>query len=521
MARGIGLDFGTTNSALALADADRSVRVVRFAALEGDTESFRSILFCGRAEGRPEVESVAGPGAIPRYLDLEGERRLLQSLKAFLASRLFTSTNLLGRTTTLQEMISRIVRGLLDEAETGQGDLQGTIVVGRPVRFARSRQPGDDDFAQNRLSDALRRAGVESFRFEFEPVAAAYHYEQSLDADELVLIADFGGGTSDFCLLRVGPGVRARGRRSQDILGTEGVAVAGDAFGARLVRNVVAPRLGRGSQQQKLFGQPVPVPAWIYRDLERWHHLSLLRSPRTLGVLHDVLRHAHEPEKIEALLHLVENDLGYSLYQAVEDTKTELSRSPEAWLRFRDPPAVIEERVTRADFESWIAPELDEIAACTDRLLARTGVSPDAVDRIFLTGGSSFVPAVRRIFESRFGTDRIRGGGELVSVARGLGFERPRLLTPWHPALRLPSPGCAPSPSPSPACSAGSVSPCRFPPWARRGRTSRASRSSPSSAKASLARSRRCGSSSPVWPRTTRPPSPCAQTWSCSSESTT
>lgn len=420
MARGIGLDFGTTNSALALADADRNARVVRFAAPDGDTESFRSILFCGRAEGRPEVESVAGPLAIERYLNIEGERRLLQSLKAFLASRLFTSTNLLGRRTTLQEMISRIVRSLLDEAEGQHGSLQGTLVVGRPVRFARSRQPGDDDFASGRLADALRRAGVSELRFEYEPVAAAYHYEQSLAADELVLIADFGGGTSDFCLLRVGPGVRDRRRRAQDILGTEGVAVAGDAFGAKLVRHVVAPRLGRGSEQQKLFGQPVPVPAWIYRDLERWHHLSFLRSPRTLGVLHDVLRHSLDPEKIAALLHLVENDLGYALYQAVEETKTELSRAPEAWLRFQDPPVAIEERVTREDFESWIAEELAEIAACTDRLLARTGVAPDAVDCVFLTGGSSFVPAVRRIFETRFGADRIRGGDELVSVARGL-----------------------------------------------------------------------------------------------------
>lgn len=432
MSRGIGLDFGTTNSALAFAEPDGPVQVARFAAPDADTEAFRSVLFVGRDEGSPQVDSVAGPMAIERYLELEGERRLLQSLKAFLASRLFTSTNLMGRTTTLQDMIARILRGLLDEAEAThgpitpstsiEGDTDGdaTLVVGRPVRFARSKQPEDDDFARGRLGDSLRRAGVTRFQFEYEPVAAAYHYEQSLDVDELVLIADFGGGTSDFCLLRVGPSTRGRPRRPEDMLGTEGVAIAGDAFGAKIVRHAVAPQLGRGSQQQKLFGQPVPVPSWIYQDLERWHHLSFLRSPRTLGVLHDILRHSLDPPKIEALLHLVENDLGYALYRAVERTKTELSQHDESWLRFDDPPATIEERVTRSDFESWIRPELDEIAACVDRLLERTRVAADTVDRVFMTGGSSFVPAVRQIFEDRFGPERIRSGGELISVASGL-----------------------------------------------------------------------------------------------------
>lgn len=420
MSIGIGLDFGTTNSALAIAEPGRNPEIVRFTATGTDTESFRSVLFCGRSDGGAQVESVAGPLAIERYLESESERRLLQSLKAFLASRLFSSTNLLGRTTTLQDMISRIVRGLIDEAESQRGPLEGSLVVGRPVRFARSKQAEDDDFARDRMAEALRMAGLTNFRFEYEPVAAAYHYEQSLDTDELVLIADLGGGTSDFCLLRVGPSLRGGGRRQEDILGTAGVAVAGDAFGARIVRNVVAPRLGLGSLQQKLFGQPVPVPTWIYRDLERWHHLSFLRSPRTLRTLYDILRHSLDVPKIEALVHLVENDLGYQLYRAVEHTKTELSRKDESWLRFDDPPAVIEEHITRVDFEHWIEEELGEIDACAERLLEKTGVDSSTVDRVFMTGGSSFVPAVRRIFEQRFGSDKIRSGGELISVASGL-----------------------------------------------------------------------------------------------------
>jgi hypothetical chaperone protein len=418
--RGIGLDFGTTNSALALAEPGAAASVVRFAATDGDTEAFRSVLFSGRAEGARNAESVAGPLAIERYLEFEGDRRLLQSLKAFLASRLFTSTNLLGRPTTLQDMIARIVRSLREETESQHGPLEGTVVVGRPVRFARSKQTEDDEFARDRLADSLRQAGFSDIRFEYEPVAAAYHYEQSLDADEQVLIADFGGGTSDFCLLRVGPSFRGRARRDDDILATRGVALAGDAFDARIVRNVVAPVLGRGSQHRNMFGELLPVPVWIYKDLERWHHLSFLKSPRTLSLLHEIRDGAEDEAALTSLIHIVEYDLGFHLYRAVERTKRELSQAAESRFVFDDGPAKIDQRVTRADFEAWIAPEIEEIAGCVDALLTDTGTAVESVDRVFMTGGSSFVPAVRGIFADRFGEERLRAGGELISVASGL-----------------------------------------------------------------------------------------------------
>ena len=255
-------------------------------------------------------------------------------------------------------------------------------------------------------------------QFEYEPVAAAYHYEQSLARDELVLIADFGGGTSDFCLLRVGPERRERGRT--EILGTVGVALAGDAFDAKIVRQVVAPRLGKGSRHRTLWGSEIPVPKWIYSDLERWHHLSFLRSHKTLGLLYDVLKGSQEPEKIRALIHLIETDLGFQLYRAVERTKRELSTEPESWILFDHPPAEFEIRVTRVEFEGWIAEELAAIEGCVAQLLSETGTAERDVDRVFMTGGSSFVPAVRKIFETRFGAEKLRGGDELVSVASGL-----------------------------------------------------------------------------------------------------
>ena len=169
-----------------------------------------------------------------------------------------------------------------------------------------------------------------------------------------------------------------------------------------------------------MFGELLPVPVWIYKDLERWHHLSFLKSPRTLSLLHEIRDGAEDEAALTSLIHIVEYDLGFHLYRAVERTKRELSQSAESRFVFDDGPAKIDQRVTRADFEAWIAPEIEEISGCVDALLAETGTSIKSVDRVFMTGGSSFVPAVRGIFADRFGEERLRAGGELISVASGL-----------------------------------------------------------------------------------------------------
>ena len=274
-------------------------------------------------------------------------------------------------------------------------------------------------YALGRLRQALANAGFPDVVFEYEPVAAAFHYESRLTRDELVLIADFGGGTSDFCLMRVGPGVRARGRQRSDILGTEGVALAGDSFDSRIIRHVVAPLLGRGSHYRTQ-GKLMPVPPWLYLRLARWHHMSFLKSRETMSLLDGILRGAEQPARIAALIHLIDRDLGYRLYQAVERAKVALSSSEHSRVVFRDGPLQLDEPLHRADFESWIAPELSAIEQAVEKLLTRTQVRPEQVDSVFVTGGSSLVPAVRRIFANRFGEDRLRSGGELTSVASGL-----------------------------------------------------------------------------------------------------
>ncbi len=419
----VGIDFGTTNSSIAVADRTGGVKLARFTYSDGSTESFRSLLYLHRLResGRVTIQSWSGPAGIDHYLNADEKGRLIQSLKSFLSSRNLKSTEVFGRHFKLEELIARILRDIHKGAESLFSSRMGKVVVGRPVRFVGAESDADDAFALTRLEAALHSAGFEDISFEYEPVGAAYHYESTLDHDELILIGDFGGGTSDFSLLHVGPSIRI-GRVRREVIGNEGIGIAGDSFDAKIIRHLVSPALGAGTMLRS-GDKLLPVPNWVYFKLERWHYLSFLKSSETLDMLKNVAGQALEPEKIRALLYLVNHDLGYHLHRAVQRAKLELSHARKATFRFSDGDVEIDAELTRADFEAWIDEDIREIAERVDRLLRKAGVHMNDVDAVFLTGGSSFVPAVRRIFESRFGAAKIRTGDEFTSVARGLALK--------------------------------------------------------------------------------------------------
>jgi hypothetical chaperone protein len=420
----IGIDFGTTNSAMARADASGSTEVARFTHAGGLVDVYRSILYFEHHQllGSAKTVSWTGPAAIEHYLAAEDKGRLIQSLKSFLSSRTLDATDVYGRRHTIPSLIARILRDLREQTEAQFQTTIRAAVVGRPVRFVGAANDADNTFAEGRLLEALHLAGFEHVSFELEPVAAAHFYESTLDHDELILIGDFGGGTSDFSLIRVGPGFRSDRRNARHLLGNAGVGLAGDAFDARIVRHLVSPALGAGTQMRSL-DKVLPVPIAVYSKLERWHYLSMLRNNRVLAQLDRVRANAEEPRKIEALIHLIKSDLGYQLHRAVQALKYELSHRDAARFRFRDEYIDLDIAVERAQFESWIQEELEQIETCVDGLLASAGVRPSQIEMVFLTGGTSFVPAVRRIFESRFSAERLRTGDEFTSVARGLSLK--------------------------------------------------------------------------------------------------
>ncbi|MBS1124273.1 MAG: hypothetical protein H6Q90_6501, partial [Deltaproteobacteria bacterium] len=244
------------------------------------------------------------------------------------------------------------------------------------------------------------------------PVGAAARYAARLAKDELIVVADFGGGTTDFSVIRVGP------TDAGTVLANGGIGISGDAFDARVIDAVVAPALGRGTTYRDELGGEAPVPAWLYGKLRRWHHLSFLREESTMRLLERVGYGALDPTRFERLIRVVDEELGLVLHRAVEGAKVRLSANESDSVDF---DAIdLDLPVTRSGFDSWIADDLSVIDGVLDDVLARSGVEAGAIDRVFATGGSSLVPAVRGRLAGRFGADKLVGGEELTSVAWGL-----------------------------------------------------------------------------------------------------
>ena len=422
----VGIDFGTSSSALAIADPQGGVRFAEFEVLGAWSPSWRTLLFFDPDEQQIQlpIQYSAGNDAIAAYLETMGEGRLVQSFKTHLTTESLGRTQIAHHAIGLDDMIALFLLRLRQRAEARLGVRIDAATVGRPVHFAGSRSETDDDVAQQRLIAAAQLAGFRDVRVQFEPVAAAYHYERSLARPELALVADFGAGTTDFCLMRVGPTGNEHARE-QDIIATGGVGAAGDDLDAALIEHIVCPALGKGDTYREM-GVERAIPTSYYYKLARWHHLSFLNGTRTRTELERLHRGARHPERIAALMHIIATNQAFHLHKAVERVKVELSTHARSRFQFADGPLQIETEVERAAFERWIEPVIGSIAACLDDTLVRASVGPRDVDCVFMTGGTAFVPAVRRIFEARFGAAKLRSGDELMSIASGLALRAAR-----------------------------------------------------------------------------------------------
>jgi hypothetical chaperone protein len=409
----VGIDFGTSNTAAAVPgpSPDEPARVLSVDPTGDEARLLRSVLFFPEGVN----ETLVGGEAIARYLE-EGEGRFLQSVKSFLPSKTFTRTEIRRRSYGLEELVAVLLRALKAriEAETG-GDI-ASVVLGRPALFHEEAE--QDAKAQERLRQAALLADFPEPRFVIEPIAAALHYEEALTRDEVVLVGDFGAGTSDFTVMRLGPSHRGAPDRRADVLGSSGVYIGGDKFDAAIVEHRLLARFGHGSTYKSML-KALEIPGWMTRKLLAWHELSLLRERSTLEFLRQAAKSSSDPGGVENLIVLTEENLGYHLFRAVEAAKRELSSGERTRVVFSRAGIELDETVTRAEFERWTTPLRDALAATADKAIAQAGgVRPDAV---FLTGGTSRIPSVRRLFAERYGEERLREGDAFTSVAAGLG----------------------------------------------------------------------------------------------------
>lgn len=411
----IGIDFGTTNTVVAIAKPGEAVRTVTFHDDSEQSDIYRSVLcFEQLAAGRFEVEASAGMKAISTYLTSTYETRFIQSFKSHVASAIFDETRIFGRGYKFEDLLSTFFRAAIRDADGQLADLGGRVVSGRPVAFVGAAP--DEALAVHRYGEAYRRIGVRDPAYVYEPVGAAYYYAQRLKSDALVLVCDFGGGTSDFSLIRF----ERRGTRvGATPIGHAGLAVAGDNFDYRIIDAVVSPRLGKGTQFRSI-DKILPIPQHYHARFARWHQLAMLKTPEHIRELERLQRTSLSPDKIAAFLDIIRNDWGFNIYRAVSDTKIRLSSASTATFLLRLGKLDIEQEISRRDFEGWIADDIARIAQTVDQLLQTEGVSVEEIDSVFLTGGSSFIPAVRDVFETRFGAHRLADGENFQSVAFGL-----------------------------------------------------------------------------------------------------
>ena len=413
----LGLDFGTTNTVAAVTNAEGKPEVLSYH-LDDDIQStFRSVLCFFQTRLRPGVSEnriEAGPWAIKRFAEDPQDCRFLQSFKTFAASKAFVDTIVQGKRYKFEDLLSTFLHKMESHAGDKLQPRPKRLVIGRPVTFA----GGDPDeaLAIRRYQAGLADVGFDSVDFVYEPVAAAFFYAQRLTTSATILVADFGGGTSDFSIIRF---ERANDKLTAIPLGASGVGIAGDTFDYRLIDHVVSPRLGKGTLYRS-FGKELEIPVHYFANFARWNQLAIMKSPAILRELDELASAAVDRSGLDRLIELIEDDHSWDLYRAVSEAKIALSRDEVTRLKVSAGSIRIDEEVTRSDFERWVAPDIARIAESVEDAMTRAGVGVSGIDRVFLTGGSSYLPVIRRMFDERFGAQRVETGDQLVSIAAGL-----------------------------------------------------------------------------------------------------
>ena len=415
MSRALGFDFGTTNSVLALCDAESgAASPLGFSFDNQKVETLRSALCFWKeaGAGTRNIASEIGPWAVERFIEHPDDSRFMQSLKTFAASPLFVGAYVYAKRLRFEDLLEEFFGKL--RAHAGQKTLPDRLVIGRPVEYAGATpQPA---LAAHRYREALQKFGFSEILFVYEPVAAAFFFARNLRKSATVLVADFGGGTTDFSIMRFNVG--KKGVEAQP-LAHGGVGIAGDSFDFQIIDKVVLPHLGKGGKYQGM-GKVLDLPVGVFSSFARWNMLSVLKFSDEFRDLKRMIRTCLEPEKIQLMIDLIEEDQGYPLYKAVSEAKVRLSRGEETDFAFEPLGKDFHTTIRRADFEGWISGDLARIEASLAATLDQAKLGGERIDRVFLTGGTSFVPAVREIFERRFGAQKIETGDELLSIASGL-----------------------------------------------------------------------------------------------------
>jgi len=416
MTNACGVDFGTSNSTVGwIAPSTSQPAAGRtLLALEDGKPTLPSVVFFNADDEQVRY----GRAALADYL--QGyEGRLMRSLKSLLGTSLMDGqTEVAGRALPFRVLLAQFIGEVKRRAEQQAGRPFDNAVFGRPVFFIDDNRAADQ-LAEDTLAEVAKSVGFREIAFQYEPIAAAFDYESQIAREELVLIADIGGGTSDFSLVRLGPERAKRLERREDILATGGVHIGGTDFDKYLSLATVMPLLGYGS----LLRSGADIPSSYYFNLATWHTINQAYTRKSVVRLEDLVRDAREPAKLQRLQHLIDERAGHWLAMQVEAAKIGLSDQDTVMLSL-DRLAPPEDLPVRRDqFEGAIGGLLDSIDATVLRLLADAGLTPDAVDTVFFTGGSSGVGLLRERVGALVPNARKVEGDRFGSIGAGLALD--------------------------------------------------------------------------------------------------
>lgn len=407
------IDFGTSNSLLGAADGTKFIPPIPLDPTALDPTVMRTLLYF------PNPNKVHyGSQALIKYTENYGEGRLIRSIKKHLPQRSFIGTYIEDRPFNLEDLIGYFLFEMRKRANKHFNQDVDRVVLGRPARF--SADDAEDRFAQDRLEIAAKKAGFKWVEFLPEPIAAACEFRTTLNQEKIVFVGDFGGGTSDFTVMRM----RREKYDPSDVLSIGGIAKAGDVLDGSVMRHRLCDYFGSNVAFQVPFSSNVlKMPTHLMEKICSPADISILAKRDVIEFLKNVEKWAtsqKDKEKMKHLFTLIEDSLGFSIFEAIEKTKKELSTSENSQFNFDYPGVSLKENIQRNEFDQYIESNVNAIIECMDQTIQNANIKPEAVDIVCMTGGTAYVPAIREALVKRFGPEKIQARKHFHSVVEGL-----------------------------------------------------------------------------------------------------
>ena len=409
-----GIDFGTTNSALSIYDEEKKVIV--------ETISIPSLIYFTEAKSFVNGEShIVGEKAIEAYLNDGMKGRFIKSIKQILSRTTFTETRIHHKRYTAADLVTLILQDLKAKADKIIGGECKKAIIGRPVFFDDDNTQ-KDSLAQSRLKKAAENAGFTDVRFQFEPIGAAFAYEKTITKKERVLVADLGGGTTDFTYLILDPQKVGSKDRKNDMIASGGIYIGGDSLDSAFMWDRGTPYFGKNTTYEATPGKILNVPKSLFANICTWDKMNFFNGLKIQKEIEEYYYYSGNDPKFKNLITLIENNLGYSLFRSIEKTKIELSDLPASDFKYSNMDIEIDENISLNQYNSIIEKDVNKIAVYLNQFMESYKINANEIDCLFLTGGTSMVAAIQNLFRTKFPHIPLNSGDNFKSVAKGLAY---------------------------------------------------------------------------------------------------